>query len=33
VTTSHTNETVEEVLEFAGLWNDERNQPVQIVNL
>ena len=32
-TTSHLNETVEEVLEFAGLWNDERNQPVQIVNL
>ncbi|MBB4368667.1 hypothetical protein GGD63_001446 [Bradyrhizobium sp. cir1] len=33
VTTSHANETVEEVLEFAGFWNDERDQRVQIVNL
>ena len=32
-TTSHSSETVEEVLEFAGIWNDERDQPVQIVNL
>ncbi|MET3908782.1 hypothetical protein ABID59_003128 [Bradyrhizobium sp. S3.3.6] len=32
-TTSHANETVEEVLEFAGCWPDERNQPVQIVSL
>jgi hypothetical protein len=32
-TTSHSNETVEEVLEFAGWWKDERNQPVQIVKL
>lgn len=32
-TTSHSNETVEKVLEFAGWWYDERNQPVQIVNL
>ncbi len=33
VTTSHPNETLEEVLEFAGWWNDERNQPVKIVSL
>lgn len=32
-TTSHANETVDEVLEFAGWWNDGRNQPVQIVRL
>ena len=32
-TTSHLNETVGEVFEFAGLRNDERNQPVQIVDL
>jgi tRNA A22 N-methylase len=33
VTTSHANETLREVLEFAGFWNDERDRPVQIVNL
>jgi hypothetical protein len=33
VTTSHSNETVEEVLEFAGFWNAERDQSVQIVSL
>ena len=32
-TTSHSHETVEEVVEFAGFWNDERDQPVQIVSL
>ncbi|MGY3610816.1 MULTISPECIES: hypothetical protein [unclassified Bradyrhizobium] len=32
-TTSHSNESVEEVLEFAGWWNDERDRPVQIVKL
>ena len=33
-TTSHSNETVEEVVEFAGLWSNERDQqPVQIVSL
>lgn len=32
-TTSHSNETVEEVVEFTGFWNDERDQPVQIVSL
>ncbi|SDN34183.1 hypothetical protein [Afipia sp. GAS231] len=32
-TTSHSNETVEEVLEFAGIWTDEQNRPVQIVRL
>lgn len=32
-TTSHSNETVEEVVEFAGFWNDQRDQSVQIVSL
>ena len=32
-TTSHSNETVEEVVEFAGFWSNERDQPVQIVSL
>lgn len=32
-TTAHSSETVEEVVEFAGLWGSERDQPVQIVSL
>ncbi|MCA6111232.1 hypothetical protein [Bradyrhizobium cenepequi] len=32
-TTSHSNESVEEVLEFANWWNDERDPSVQIVKL
>ncbi len=30
---SHSNESMEEVLEFAGWWKDERDRPVQIVKL
>jgi len=33
VTSSHPNETVEEAVEFVCLWNDKRDQPVEIVRL
>ena len=32
-TTFHPNDTVEEVLDFAKRWEEERGQPVQLVRL
>lgn len=32
-TTFHANETVEEFMEFARSWEEERDQPVQLVKL
>jgi hypothetical protein len=32
-TTSHPDETVEEVMEFARSWNEELDQPVELVRL
>jgi flagellar biosynthesis/type III secretory pathway ATPase len=33
VTTSHPGETVEEVMEYARSWDEERDQPVELVKL
>ena len=33
VTTSHPGETVEEVMEYARSWDEERGQPVELVKL
>jgi hypothetical protein len=32
-TTFHTNETVEEVMEFAWIWEERQGQPLQLVKL
>jgi len=33
VTTSHPDETVEEVMEYARSWDEEQGQPVELVKL
>jgi hypothetical protein len=33
VTTFHPDETVEEVIEYARSWDEERGQPVELVKL